>query len=523
VKRSGGARTVRGKHYARVRIGEGRRPTIPLPGCATDEEAEARAAEIADVASDLVKAGRWFDVEQIARAMGAAKTPKELRIIKLAASRLAASGPGIGKGDETFAGFAELWTTGALAREYPDHVAKKDARGDTGILRLHVNPIIGHIPLVAFELEHADSVMRMLPSTMGTARRRHVAQVIHRVLAMATFPAKIIKTSPIPKGWLPKLGKVKALTYLYPDEDRSLLASPHIDLRMRMLYGFLAREGMRLSEALALDWTDVDVARGAVNLDENKTDDPRAWAMDPSVVGALDWWRTNGAPAKGPFKNITARHAAERLRHDLKAAGVEREALYRMTDKRRPMRAHDLRATFITISLANGRTESWVQDRTGHASTLMIARYRRAARTVAELGMGTLAPLATAIPEILGGAQVGQQSDQNHGKSRAMNPHKTRAGSPSRTRTGTPFRARDFKDRASPPTRDKRRQNRGDDDPSRSFATPDPHAVPHPNQTRPTWRATADAFEVFVAEEAGIRLPRTKASPKKRARARRGS
>jgi len=46
---------------------------------------------------------------------------------------------------------------------------------------------------------------------------------------------------------------------------------------------------------------------------------------------------------------------------------------------------HDLRATFITVNLANGRTETWVADRTGHRSSVMIDRYRRAARTWAEL------------------------------------------------------------------------------------------------------------------------------------------
>jgi hypothetical protein len=30
------------------------------------------------------------------------------------------------------------------------------------------------------------------------------------------------------------------------------------------------------------------------------------------------------------------------------------------------VRLHDLRATFITIKLANGRTETWIADRTGH-------------------------------------------------------------------------------------------------------------------------------------------------------------
>jgi hypothetical protein len=61
---------------------------------------------------------------------------------------------------------------------------------------------------------------------------------------------------------------------------------------------------------------------------------------------------------------------------------------------------HDLRATFITLALATGRTEAWIADRTGHRSSQMINRYRRPARTVADLGLGWLAQMCDAVPEL---------------------------------------------------------------------------------------------------------------------------
>lgn len=64
------------------------------------------------------------------------------------------------------------------------------------------------------------------------------------------------------------------------------------------------------------------------------------------------------------------------------------------------LRAHDLRGTFVTLSLANGKTETWVQQRTGHTSSIMINRYRRAAMTADELNLGALRPLHRAIPEL---------------------------------------------------------------------------------------------------------------------------
>lgn len=88
------------------------------------------------------------------------------------------------------------------------------------------------------------------------------------------------------------------------------------------------------------------------------------------------------------------------LRDDLHAAHIDRAELFESSKSRRQIRVHDLRATFVTLSLANGRTETWVADRTGHKSSVMINRYRRAARTVEELDLGWLAPLDEAVPEI---------------------------------------------------------------------------------------------------------------------------
>jgi integrase len=62
------------------------------------------------------------------------------------------------------------------------------------------------------------------------------------------------------------------------------------------------------------------------------------------------------------------------------------------------MRVHDLRATFVTVSLATGKTETWVADRTGHKSSEMINRYRRSAWTWSETALGGLDPLDACFP-----------------------------------------------------------------------------------------------------------------------------
>jgi len=86
---------------------------------------------------------------------------------------------------------------------------------------------------------------------------------------------------------------------------------------------------------------------------------------------------------------------------DLRTAGITRSELFERTASRQPIRLHDLRATFVTVSLANGKTEQWVMDRTGHKSSQMIALYARQARSWAELNLEPLLPLDTLLPEMM--------------------------------------------------------------------------------------------------------------------------
>jgi integrase len=122
------------------------------------------------------------------------------------------------------------------------------------------------------------------------------------------------------------------------------MACASLPLVRRLLFGLLAREGMRRDEAASLRWRDVDLNRGVVRLDENKTDDPRAWALDAGVARTLKFWcevfqadakadehvfRVDGRP-------LYVDQMAEQLRADLKTAGVTRAELFERSAVRQP-------------------------------------------------------------------------------------------------------------------------------------------------------------------------------------------
>ncbi|XXY13487.1 tyrosine-type recombinase/integrase [Sorangium sp. So ce216] len=415
-KRANGSGSVRlrGKTWtARLSLGEAGRCTFSLPTCRTEQEANARLQVLAELAGRLLAAGQIVIgvplLEQAASREGTA-----LRDVRLAIDQLCkGEARPRSSGDTTFAEFAERVLSGHLAEQYPLHVKPLRHPEQYRHKLNHVLGVLGPVPLPRLTVDHADRAVSMLPAHLEASSRQGIAKVIHRILALATYPARIITNNPLPRGWVPKADNNKAKSSLYPDEDRSLMAAVDIPLSYRIYYGFLIREGMRADEAGRLEPSDLDLERGAVVLDENKTDDPRAWALSPDVVRALRVYFAMCPPKQRVFSRpsglpLPGRDGAKSFRDHLRCAGIDRPELFETTESRLNIRLHDTRATFITIKLANGRTETWISDRTGHRSSNQIHNYKRAARKVAELGLGDFAPLDEAIPELRGkGRAVG--------------------------------------------------------------------------------------------------------------------
>jgi len=317
-----------------------------------------------------------------------------------------AAGPKLKKGEKrgpgpiiTMNDLADAWISGRLARQYPDHVRTKKTADHDGYRWNYLAKSVGHVLVKRFVLADAEAAMRVLPPCCQTrTTRRGYAQILSRLMQLATYPLKLIPSTPLPRGFLPKLNAKKAKAWLYPAEDSKLLACKKVPLDWRVFYGVLAREGMRSGELTSLQRRDIDFVRGAIKLDKNKTDDPRAWAANPSVLAALRrFMGEEGDPNDYPFLHLFTSSMARYFRRHLELAKIDRPELFEKSRTRMQIRIHDLRATFITISLANGKSETWVADRTGHRSSNQINGYRRAARTAEELGLGELAPLDKAI------------------------------------------------------------------------------------------------------------------------------
>lgn len=404
-------------YVSRITLVGKERASLLLSACKTFDEATARSKLLASLAQRFRKAG------VIGR-------PEARTLLETAATCSEALLPGVltvageltgGTLPETLAkvpayrNVGAEWTSGRLHKLHPDHVKAKDSDLDAQRLA-HMYEVVvtggvklGDKPVNKVTLDDAEIVMRNLPASVKRpATRRAYAHIMHRVLGLAVWPMRLLAVNPLPIKFAPKSGKVPRFPYLYPTEDRQFMACTTVPLAYRVVFGFLAREGCRAGEATAFKVRDFDLRLGVVDLKRNKTDDARSWALDPGVTLALRAWvKLRGAqPDDFMFVDdgggiLTETHKlAERLRAWLWKAEVRRAELHNDSANSRKLRVHDLRATFATLALGIDKSERWVKDRTGWTSSTMLEKYRRAARSAAELNLGWLAPLDQAIPEL---------------------------------------------------------------------------------------------------------------------------
>ena len=403
-------RIVGGRVYARVRFGKGDRIDERLPWASPADEAAIveRSALIRQLCGQLIAAGRRDRVKATAKEIASATSSKVLETIKRAVAVLVRIGSQVAPGAEyrTFGDVAEAWVDGTLAARHPDYVKTKTSyRLERGRLDRYILPLVKDVPITAFEAGHADLVMSKLPPKRikTSSARRHIAQIMSRVMHLAVHPLRLITASPLGRGFLPRITRSKHYTCLFPKEEAKLLACAEVDEAFRLFIGVLDREGMRISELVDSEWWQWNLEEGTFTVTRSKTGDPRMWALRPDTAHAMRLWHDRyGKTLARPFVGVAHDQAskdtlAARLREALKTAGVTRKELHESTEHTGALRAHDMRATFVTISLAEGRQETWIRDHTAHKTTSMIDRYRRAARQFAELKVGPLGDLVAAL------------------------------------------------------------------------------------------------------------------------------
>jgi integrase/recombinase XerC len=156
-----------------------------------------------------------------------------------------------------------------------------------------------------------------------------------------------------------------------PDSDLVRLFRAVDSVRDRLILLFMLRCGLRVSEACALAWEDVDLPALTVRVNSGKGDVDRVAYLAPDVEQTLRLWQTkrSGSPYLFPSRKVAGFHIGRRnvyvmMRKYLTEAGLEGR-----------YSPHCLRHTFATQLLNAGVTLEVLKELMGHRSIRMTLRY----------------------------------------------------------------------------------------------------------------------------------------------------
>lgn len=223
---------------------------------------------------------------------------------------------------------------------------------------------------------HVDAYARSL----AELENRSPATVARRLSALAGFyryalSEDLIARNPVAPFRRPKGGSDSVSTGLDRDELSALVAAAKADSpRSHALVVLLALNGLRVSEALAADLSDLSNERSHRVLFITRKGGKRATVpLAPRTAETLDAYlagRTTGPLFATSTGARLDRAATWRLLRKLARRAVP--------EKAGSIHPHDLRHAFVTLSLDAGASLRDVQDAAGHADPRTTRRYDRA-------------------------------------------------------------------------------------------------------------------------------------------------
>ena len=203
------------------------------------------------------------------------------------------------------------------------------------------------------------------------------ATIARRLSALASFygyalDEGMIERNPVTRIKRPKVSDTSPRLGLDRDELAALLSAAQTSgARDHALACLLALNGLRISEALGADITDLSTERGHRTLAIVRKGGRHALVpLAPRTCKAIDAMLSGRSP--GPlFATASA------VRMDRHAAGKVIRRLARQAGIAKPISPHSLRHSFVTLALDAGASLRDVQDAAGHADPRTTRRYDR--------------------------------------------------------------------------------------------------------------------------------------------------
>lgn len=202
------------------------------------------------------------------------------------------------------------------------------------------------------------------------------------------------------------LNPVKGIKFLNPNNVRDRILSNDETARlfeaaqgmtdfMRPLFHVLYHTGMRLGEALALEWADIEFDHQRIMIRESKSGEGRRIPLRRELADELIRWKPG---ARGNRWLFPARNDDANAMQSVRKGWLRLCKLSRISN----LKPHDLRHNFTSQLQAAGVSDSIIMSITGHKTHVMLHRYSHAndehkRRALDSLGTFASAPAANVV------------------------------------------------------------------------------------------------------------------------------
>ncbi len=245
------------------------------------------------------------------------------------------------------------------------------------LVRVHLIPSLGHVQMSRLSPQAIERFYRELAGCVSPTTAHHVAGMLHGSLKQAIKWGIIIQN---PADLVEKPKRARYTPVLWTADQARQFINAARGQRHFLLYAMLITTGLRLGEALGLQWADVDLSRGTLLVREGKTASARrAVLMPEELVRELKAIRGVGPvfPRANPWT----------IRKCYFYPLIEQLGLPRI-------RLHDLRHLHATFLLSGGVDIATVSARLGHSSkAFTLQTYTHATALGQEMAARVAGPL----------------------------------------------------------------------------------------------------------------------------------
>lgn len=265
--------------------------------------------------------------------------------------------------------------------QYLAHLA---ARQYTG---LTLNAVVATLPALLRQLPGQRQVVLTTDLTQTTAQ--DISAFITAAQASGLAPSTINTKVSLLAGFFEYLREEGAMTQQpvlrrrhrlltptvlpkpIPDADLAAFFQVIDSVRDRLIFLFMLRCGLRVSEVCALAWDAIDLDAETVRINQDKGQVDRIVYLSPDVQRALVVWRAHHTPGVYLFPS-PKRHRSHLFRSQINVLMDQYLAAAGLTRHYSP---HCLRHTFATHLLNAGVSLEILKELMGHHSIALTLRY----------------------------------------------------------------------------------------------------------------------------------------------------